>query len=129
MSRQFKKISNGLYNGLTEEQEQERWLYRRYTRKVLYSPKERFHLSIPHAISEVVNQAQSVIYSSPRGSFILCRAVLEEICDEFKIPRESLNKKGKKKFDILFEEFQKAEENIFESCRNGDFSLIRKVCY
>jgi hypothetical protein len=70
-------------------------LYRPYHRTVLHAPEKRLHYAIPKSIAEVAYQAESVLYKSPRASFILCRAVLEEICNDFKIPAVTLNKKGK----------------------------------
>ena len=49
-------------------------------------------------LEEVLNQAESVVSNSPRASFILCRAVLEEICNDFEIPTEQQNNKGKNYF-------------------------------
>ena len=65
-----------------------------YKRTVLYAPRKRHHLAIPKSIAEVADQAESVLYKSPRASFILCRAVLEEICNAFEIPTEKANSKG-----------------------------------
>lgn len=65
-----------------------------YSRQILYAPKKSFSPEIPSAISEVVNQAQAVLVSSPRASFILCRAALEEICNHSSIPTKEPTKKG-----------------------------------
>jgi uncharacterized protein (UPF0147 family) len=77
--------------------------YRPYHRTVLHAPEKRLHYAIPQSIAEVAYQAQSVLYKSPRASFILCRAVLEEICNDFNIPAEGLNNKGKTYFVKLME--------------------------
>lgn len=73
----------------------------KYSRQILYGPKRQFHSAIPLPISDVVNQAQAVLANSPRASFILCRAVLEEVCNDFQIPSESTNDKGKRYFIAL----------------------------
>jgi Domain of unknown function (DUF4145) len=78
----------------TEQEKLAKWLFRSYERRVLYAPKKRLHHSVPYFISEVANQAEAVLATSPRASFILCRAVLEEICTDFKIPTKKLNRKG-----------------------------------
>lgn len=70
----------------------------RYTQQILYAPKKQLHPVIPIPISEVINQAQAVLASSPRASFILCRAVLEEVCNDFEIPSEDISKNGKPYF-------------------------------
>ena len=67
---------------------------RSYSRKNLYSPTKNLHYSVPQSIAEVTYQAEAVIASSPRASFILCRAVLEEICNDFKIPTTNTSKNG-----------------------------------
>jgi uncharacterized protein (UPF0147 family) len=77
--------------------------WRSYRRTVLHAPEKRLHYAIPKSIAEVTYQAQSVLYKSPRASFILCRAVLEEICNDFNIPAEGLNNKGKTYFVKLME--------------------------
>lgn len=92
-----------LYTAGGIEEEDEQWAdmnpnesqIRYYKRSVLYAPARQLHDSIPLSISEVIKQAESVLTRSPRASFILCRAVLEEICNDFKIPTESTNNKGK----------------------------------
>ncbi|MCC3419619.1 MAG: DUF4145 domain-containing protein [Microcoleus sp. PH2017_07_MST_O_A] len=86
--------------GIEEEDEQNpnEPQFRCYGRSVLYAPARQLHDSIPLSISEVVKQAEAVLARSPRASFILCRAVLEEICNDFKIPTESTNNKGKSYF-------------------------------
>ncbi|NJL37852.1 MAG: DUF4145 domain-containing protein [Leptolyngbyaceae cyanobacterium RM2_2_4] len=81
----------------------EKELYREYHRTVLHAPNKRLHHAIPRSIAEVTYQAQSVLSKSPRASFILCRAVLEEICNDFKVPAQSLNNKGKSHFVNLNE--------------------------
>lgn len=86
-------------NGYDEQDE----LYRPYRRTVLHAPNKRLHHAIPQSIAEVVCQAQSVLSKSPRASFILCRAVIEEICNDFEIPAENLNSKGKIYFVSLNE--------------------------
>ncbi|MGL5081235.1 MAG: DUF4145 domain-containing protein [Microcoleaceae cyanobacterium] len=102
-------------NGYDEEKE----LYREYARTVLYAPNKLLHHAIPRSIAEVTYQAQSVLSNSPRASFILCRAVLEEICNNFNIPTENLNNKGKSHFvnlkerlTQLFEQEKMAEDLI-----------------
>ncbi len=70
---------------------------------VLYAPSKQFHDSIPPAIAEVVKQAKAVLSSSPRASFVLCRVASEEICNDFKIPTETTNSKGKSYFINLHE--------------------------
>lgn len=82
----------------------------KYTRFVLHGPKRKFHNSIPWAVSEVAHQAQAVLASSPRASFILCRAVLEEICSDFDVPKEEVDKKGKPRFLQLWERLSKLFE-------------------
>lgn len=73
-------------------------LYRSYTRRVLHTPKKQLHPAVPRSIAEITHQAESVLSNSPRASFILCRAVLEEICNDFKVPTEGVNNKGKSYF-------------------------------
>ncbi len=73
-------------------------LYREFRRTVIHSPNKQLHPSVPRSIVEVISQAQAVLYKSPRASFILSRAVLEEICNEFNIPTEASNKDGKIRF-------------------------------
>lgn len=108
-----------LYTALINlDEEDERYdiqdeIFRVYSRKVLYAPKKQLHWAIPRAIQKVLVQAESVISNSPRASFILCRAVLEEICHDFKIPTE--DNKGKfinlyKKLSKLFEQEKLPEE-------------------
>lgn len=75
--------------------------YRDYRRTVLHAPRKQLHYAVPRSIAEVTYQAQSVLSKSSRASFILCRAVLEEICNDFKIPSEGVNKKGEKYFIML----------------------------
>lgn len=82
-------------------------IFRVYSRKVLYAPKKQLHSAIPRVIQEVLDQAESVISNSPRASFILCRAVLEEICNDFEIPTEDNKSKFinlYKRLSILFEQ-------------------------
>lgn len=69
-----------------------------YRRSILYTPARQLHGSIPLSISEVVKQAEAILARSPRASFILCRAILEEICNDFKIPTKSTNSKVKSYF-------------------------------
>jgi hypothetical protein len=76
-------------------------IQRLYYRSVLHAPFKQLHPAIPHAIADVVNQSQAILFKSSRASFILCRAALEEICNDFKIPSTSLNSKGKKNFISL----------------------------
>ncbi|PSN16090.1 hypothetical protein C7293_04355 [filamentous cyanobacterium CCT1] len=73
-------------------------LYRHYQRSVLHAPFKQLHRAIPQAIADVVNQAQAVLSKSPRASFILCRAALEEICNDFKIPEKAVSSKGREHF-------------------------------
>jgi hypothetical protein len=73
----------------------ERELYRDYDRAVLHAPSKSVHRAVPRSIADIKNQARSVLYKSPRASFILCRAVLEEVCDSFNIPSEGSTEKGK----------------------------------
>ena len=118
-----------------EEYTQDNWVPF-YNRQVLYAPKKQLHPAIPRAIKEVLNQAESVVSNSPRASFILCRAVLEEICNDFKIPNE--NSKGK--FIILYnrlsklfvqeelsEELQVIIENIKDFGNEGAHSAHLKL--
>ncbi|MBW4567945.1 MAG: DUF4145 domain-containing protein [Tolypothrix carrinoi HA7290-LM1] len=76
-------------------------LYRKYTRRVLHAPKISLHSSIPQPIAEIIYEAQSVLGKSSRASFILCRAVLEEICNDFNIPSTKTNNKGELYFISL----------------------------
>ena len=73
-------------------------LSRDYRRTVLHAPIKRLHEAIPQSISRVIYEAQSVLPKSTRASFILCRAALEEVCNEFEIPSERENSKGKTNF-------------------------------
>jgi hypothetical protein len=86
-----------------DRDDQTRELYRDYHRRVLHAPKNWLHHAIPRSIAEVTYQAQSVLSMSPRASFILCRAVLEEICNDFSISTEVLTSKGKSRFLSLKE--------------------------
>lgn len=86
-----------------EETESSIQLEREWERLILYAPERQIHQAIPKNISEVFNQAEAVLASSPRASFILCRAVLEEICNDFNIPTEGTNNKGKTYFINLHE--------------------------
>ena len=94
--------------------------YRPYTRKVLLSPPQKLHKAIPKAIAEVADQARLVLTSSPRASFILCRALLEEICNDFKILTVNVNGKNKSYFISLQERLtclfkqEKVEEYLIE---------------
>ena len=91
-----------------------------YTRKVLISPPKKLHKTIPNAIAEVADQARLVLTSSPRASFILCRALLEEICNDFKIPTVNVNSKNKSYFISLQERLtclfkqEKVEKDLIE---------------
>ncbi|MBD1920015.1 DUF4145 domain-containing protein [Microcoleus sp. FACHB-831] len=76
---------------------------REWERLILYGPKRQVHQAVPNDISEVFNQAEAILASSPRASFILCRKVLEEICTNFGIPTEGTNNKGKPSFVNLHE--------------------------
>lgn len=107
-----------------DQEDQQHWAtkqnepkIRNYKRTVIYAPPKQSHYSIPHPIVEIVNQAEAVFAKSPRASFILCRAVLEEICNDFKVPTESTNNKGKTYFinlndrlSQLFEQEQMTED-------------------
>lgn len=104
-------------NEYDDENTGEDWINRVYSQKVLYAPKKQIHLAIPQAIKEVLNQAEAVISDSPRATFILCRAVLEEICNDFEIPTEQQNSKGKSHYiklhdrlSLLFEQENLPEE-------------------
>ncbi|WP_088892019.1 DUF4145 domain-containing protein [Leptolyngbya ohadii] len=114
-----------LYTTLGDDDADEQWAeteheepqYRSYKRKVLYSPTTQLHHSIPPSIAEVFNQAEAVLPRSTRACFILCRAVLEEICNDFGIPAEGINNKGKthpirlgERLPQLFEKEQLAED-------------------
>lgn len=46
----------------------------KWKRLVLYAPERQVHQAVPRNISEVFNQAEAVLASSARASFILCRA-------------------------------------------------------
>lgn len=72
--------------------------YRKYVEEVLYSPPKQRHKAIPSAITEVVNQAETVAPISPRAAFMLCRGTLEEICREHGIPDSRITKKGKEEY-------------------------------
>jgi hypothetical protein len=105
--------------GILHIEDAETELYQSYNREVLYAPNKQLHLAIPRSIAEVTYQAQSVLSNSPRASFILCRAVLEEICNDFKISTEGINSKGKNYFIKLnerliqlFEQEKMAEDLI-----------------
>jgi len=67
---------------------------RKYIRRELLAPKRRYDKAIPQSIDDVMNQAEAVLANSPRASFILCRAVLEEICANFNIPKEKRVPRG-----------------------------------
>jgi Domain of unknown function (DUF4145) len=97
-----------------------RWIGLTYKKRILYSPKESFHHAVPHAISEVTNQAKSVLYVSSRASFILCRAVLEEICNDFDIPTEKLRDNGKTYFVNLKDRLSQLsnQENFSEDLQS-----------
>ncbi|MBW4451074.1 MAG: DUF4145 domain-containing protein [Spirirestis rafaelensis WJT71-NPBG6] len=69
-------------------------LYREYTKTVLLAPKINLDPCIPEPIAQIIYEAQLVLGKSARASFILCRAVLEEICNDFDIPSKNTNKKG-----------------------------------
>lgn len=107
-----------LYTAGGIEEEDEQWAemepnkpqIRYYERAVLSAPAKQLHGSIPLSISEVVKQAEAVLARSPRASFILCRAVLEEICSDFKIPTESTSNKGK----IIFKKLHDKLSQLFE---------------
>lgn len=76
-------------------------LYRCYYRSILHAPSKQLHTAIPPAIADIVNQSRAILFKSPRASFILCRAALEEICDEFDIPKKKPNKRGGEDFISL----------------------------
>lgn len=66
-----------------------------YDTRLLHTPKKQLDTAIPDSINEVIQQAKSVVDNSPRASFILCRAAIEEICNNYNIPSEDINKQGK----------------------------------
>lgn len=66
-----------------------------YNKKLLHTPKKQLDTAIPDSINEVIQQAKSVLDNSPRASFILCRAAMEEICNNYNIPFKYLNNQGK----------------------------------
>lgn len=82
-------------------------IFHKFTQRVLYAPKRSLHIAIPESITEVARQAEAVLASSPRASFILCRAVLEEICNYFEIPTEESTRKGGSRFIGLRERLLK----------------------
>ncbi|MGB3191225.1 MAG: DUF4145 domain-containing protein [Limnoraphis sp.] len=82
-----------------------------YTKRVLYEPKIKKHKAISPAIIDILNQANSIKSESPRACFILCRAVLEEVCDDFNIDRTALNNKGKEYFIQLINRLEQLCEN------------------
>jgi hypothetical protein len=91
--------------------------FHEHSRRVLYAPKKKLHSAIPKSIAEVASQAEVVLASSPRASFILCRAVLEEICNNFEIHTEKINSKGgttfiglKGRLSQLFKEQEMSED-------------------
>ncbi|MEA5451242.1 DUF4145 domain-containing protein [Leptolyngbya sp. CCNP1308] len=100
-------------------------LYRGYKRSVLHAPFKRLHPAIPQAIADVVNQAQAVLFKSPRASFILCRAALEEICNDFGIPEKSVNSKGREHFINL----QDRLSQLFKKEKMSDdlFAVIQGI--
>jgi hypothetical protein len=103
--------------GLDDEDEMhrddiEQDLYRKYDRAVLHAPHKRLHHAIPRSISEVTYQAESVLSKSPRASFILCRAVLEEICNNFKIPGKSHFVNLNERLTQLFKQEEMSEDLI-----------------
>lgn len=123
------------------ENTEDEWMNRVYSRKVLYAPEKRLHSAIPQSIEEVLNQAESVMSGSPRASFILCRAVIEEICNDFGIPTEKQNSKGEgrtyfiklhDRLSLLFkqeelpEELQKIIQNIKDFGNEGAHSAHLK---
>ena len=94
-------------------------LNRDYRRTVLHAPRKQLHHAVPRSIAEVNYQAQSVLSKSPRASFILCRALLEEICNHFEIATEAFNKKGesyfinlKERLKQLFEQEKMSEDLV-----------------
>jgi hypothetical protein len=97
----------------TAQQKLDKWLCRSYTRRILYAPTKNLHSSVPYSIADIVNQAQSVFPASPRASFILCRAVLEEICNDFDIDKEKPTNNGKSSYlglkERLFQLFEKED--------------------
>jgi hypothetical protein len=82
-----------------------------YYRQVLYAPKKGRHPAIPEPIVDILNEANSVKAQSPRACFILCRAVLEEICDSFKISRSAVTNKGKEYFLSLHDRLSQLVKN------------------
>ena len=99
--------------------------YRCYQRSVLHAPFKQLHPAIPHAIADVVNQSQSILFKSPRASFILCRAALEEICDEFGIPKKKPNKKGGEDFISLKSRLSQLFDQ--EKMSNGLVDIIEGI--
>lgn len=81
-------------------------MYYEWTREILYSPPKKRDAAIPDTIIDVLSQAERVVPTSPRASFILCRSVLEEICRHHKIADKKPDGKFKpldKKLDELVE--------------------------
>jgi len=88
-----------------------------YYYEVLYGPARSWHYSIPKAITDVLVQAEGVIQNSPRAAFILCRAAIEQLCDEFSIPSHRDNNNGqeflnlKKRLNLLIDQ-QKLSKDL-----------------
>jgi hypothetical protein len=83
-------------DGDEDENSGNEWIDRVYDRKVLCAPKKQIHAAIPQSIEDVL--AEAVMSSPPRATFILCRAVLEEICNDFVIPTEQQSSKGNSRY-------------------------------
>jgi len=99
-------------NGDEEEYFQDTPIEREWECLILYGPNRQVHQAVPTNISEVFNQAEAILASSPRASFILCRAVLEEICNDFGIPAKGTNNNGKPLQQRLTQLFQQEKEII-----------------
>lgn len=88
-----------------------------HDRKLLYQPKKKINSEIPDTISEIIQQAESSLDNSPKASFILCRAVLEEICDYHNIPSKNNKNKGflslENRLKLLVEQ-EKISEDLVE---------------
>lgn len=101
---------------------------RRYARMVLFAPKRRYDDSIPWAIADLMNQAEAILASSPRGCFILCRAALEEICSDFDIPRRKQTRNGKTQFVSLAERIKNlVEQKVLDPSLNQIIDGIREL--
>jgi Domain of unknown function (DUF4145) len=77
-----------------------------FTREILHTTYKKEIQEVPESIVDVFNQAQAVISSSPRASFILCGAALEEICRAHAIPTVSKKENGKERRLDLYERLE-----------------------